>query len=106
MSQHRVRLKNLTCAIAITALTVAAAFAQESTPPNTLSLVGRGKVKVRPTMLELSGTLSVEAELSGDALTKFRTAKQAINESIPKLGITNLTMEMTGFSIGPAGPTD
>jgi uncharacterized protein YggE len=85
-------------------IVVSGAAAQE--PLNTISISGRGKIKVAPTTVELSGMISIESELAGDALTKFRTAKQSFSEAIPKLGIPELTMEMGGFSIGPSGMND
>lgn len=66
----------------------------------------RGRAKAVPDTAEILGTINAEAELAGDALTKFRSARQSALEAVNGLGISDIKVDTTGFSIGPAGPTD
>lgn len=84
------------------------AAGQESTTSSTSSIgvTGRGKVKVAPTSVELNGMINIEAELAGDALTKFHTTRKTVSDAIQKIGAADLTLEMGGFGIGPSVPGD
>lgn len=67
-----------------------------------LTVQGHGKTRARPTSVEVVGTISADAELAGDALTKFRSAKGAALEALQGLGIANLTVEAKGYALGPS----
>ena len=84
---------------------------QESTTNSTnsigtISVTGRGKVKALPTTVELVGNIAIEAELAGDALTKFLATKEAAVAAVKKLGLENLQIETGGFAVGPSATND
>lgn len=87
-------------------LVLSAAATGQEPASNTIGVTGRGKVKVAPTTVELTGLINIEAELAADALTKFRTAKQSVTAAIQKVGASDLTVEMGGFGIGPSATGD
>lgn len=64
--------------------------------------MGVGKIDAKPTIVELTGTINGEAELAGDAVTKFRGNRQTAIEAIDALEIPGLTIEGTGVSVNSA----
>jgi uncharacterized protein YggE len=71
-----------------------------------VTVSGKGKVKVAATSVELLGTIFSDAELAGDALTKFRTQKETAVKAIKKLELPNLGVETSSFAVGPSTPID
>lgn len=67
-----------------------------------ITVVGVGKVDAKPSIVELTGTVNGEAELAGDAVTKFRGNRQSAIEAIEALEISGLTIEGTGVSVNSA----
>jgi uncharacterized protein YggE len=66
---------------------------------NRLAVTGIGRVDVRPDVMELSATVSGSAELSSDALKKFRNNRRRGIEAINKLKIDRLNVKGTGASV-------
>ncbi len=67
-----------------------------------ITVMGVGKVDAKPSIVELTGTINGEAELAGDAVTKFRGNRQSAIEAIEALEIVGLTIEGTGVSVNSA----
>ncbi len=67
-----------------------------------ITVMGVGKVDAKPSIVELTGTINGEAELAGDAVTKFRGNRQSAIEAIEALEIAGLTIEGTGVSVNSA----
>lgn len=64
-----------------------------------ISVFGTGEVPARPDSVEIDLTVSGKAELTGDALVKFRDAKQRLAEALKKLGLAELTLEDRGTTV-------
>jgi uncharacterized protein YggE len=64
-----------------------------------ITVVGIGKVDARPTIVEMSGTVQGDAELAGDAVTKYHGNRQAAIDAIGALGIEGLTIDGGGIAI-------
>jgi uncharacterized protein len=60
---------------------------------------GTGELAVRPNWVEVDMTVSGKAELTGDALVKYRDAKKRLVESLEKLGLKELSTQERGVSI-------
>jgi uncharacterized protein YggE len=83
------------------------AAAQVQAPPNTaamaasdgISVYGTGELAIRPNWVEIDMTVSGKAELTGDALVKYRDAKKRLVESLEKLGLAELSTLERGVSI-------
>ncbi len=80
------------------------ALAQNQTIPNMaasdgISVYGTGQVAARPNLVEVDLKVLGKAELTGDALVKYRDAKKRLIESLEKLGLENLSTEERGVSI-------
>lgn len=64
-----------------------------------ISVVGVGKVEARPTIVEMSGTIQGDAELAGDAVTKYHGNRQAAIDAMNALEIEGLTIDGGGIAI-------
>jgi len=64
---------------------------------------GNGSATARPTQIEISATLSGEAELAADAMVKFRDAKKRALAAIASLKNPDLAIESEGVSVGGGG---
>jgi uncharacterized protein YggE len=64
-----------------------------------ISVYGTGELAVRPNLVEIDMTVSGKAELTGDALVKYRDAKKRLVESLEKLGLSDLSTHERGVSI-------
>jgi uncharacterized protein YggE len=64
-----------------------------------ISVYGTGELAVRPNLVEIDMTVSGKAELTGDALVKYRDAKKRLVESLEKLGLADLSTLERGVSI-------
>jgi uncharacterized protein len=64
-----------------------------------ISVSGLGEISERPNMVEIDLQVSGKAELTLDALVKYRDAKTRVLEAIEKLKVPNLSTEERGMSI-------
>lgn len=64
-----------------------------------ITVVGVGKVEAQPTIVEMSGTVIGDAELAGDAVTKYRGNRQGAVEALTALNIEGLTIDGGGIAI-------
>jgi uncharacterized protein YggE len=64
-----------------------------------ISVVGIGKVEAQPTIVEMSGTIQGDAELAGDAVTKYHGNRQAALDAINALEIAGLSIDGGGIAI-------
>lgn len=76
-------------------LPVAASAAETSG----ITVVGIGKVEARPTVVEMSGTVQGDAELAGDAVTKYHGNRQSAIDALNALEIEGLTIDGGGIAI-------
>jgi len=101
MHQTFVRWLVIIVIVASDALPPAPVWAQQA-PSRQCSVQGYGSVRALPTSVEVVGLISADAELAGDALTKFRSAKEAALAAMKQLDIANLTVEVSGLAFGPS----
>jgi uncharacterized protein YggE len=78
----------------------AAAHARAEQPGITVS--GSGQVKSKPTEVEIGAIISGEAELTNDAMVKYRDAKKRALAAVEGLKLPNLAVESTGVSVSQA----
>jgi uncharacterized protein YggE len=64
-----------------------------------ISVNGSGELAVRPDAVEMDLSIVGRAELTGDALVKYRDAKKRLSEALDKLGFKDLSTEERGLSI-------
>lgn len=64
-----------------------------------LAVNGTGHVEVRPDVMELSATVTANAELTSDALKKFRENRRRGVEAVNKLKVKGLETKGSGISI-------
>jgi uncharacterized protein YggE len=74
-------------------------MAQDSSPNRGILVSGTGEAKARPTVVELGGTVTGDAELASDAITKYRDNRQRAIDAIENLKIEGLKIEGGGVSI-------
>jgi uncharacterized protein YggE len=67
-----------------------------------ISVFGTGEIAARPNCVEIDLPVSGKAELTGDALVKYRDAKKRLVDALEKLGLKDLSTEERGVGIGPA----
>ncbi len=79
-------------------LTAGAVRGADSEPPG-ITVTGTGEVKTKPNRLEIELAASGSAELTGDALVKYRDSLKRTIEAFEQLGIKNLRVEQRGLSI-------
>lgn len=80
------------------------AWAQNQTIPGVaaadgISVYGTGEVAARPNLVEIDLDVAGKAELTGDALVKYRDAKKRLVDSLAKLGLDNLSTLERGVQI-------
>lgn len=93
--------------IGVTLLLVAVAassLAQDSS--HQITVVGVGTASAKPDTIEIIGTVTGEAELASDAVTKFRAAKEEALAAMNDLAIEGLIVKARGFSLGPSYAQD
>lgn len=78
------------------------ARAQDNTASRGIMVAGTGEVKVKANVVELSGTVTGEAELASDAITKYRDNRQRAIEAIENLKIEGLKIQGGGVTINSA----
>jgi uncharacterized protein YggE len=67
-----------------------------------ITVSGTGQVKSKPTEVEIGALVSGEAELTNDAMVKYRDAKKRALAAIEGLKIKDMTVESTGVSVNQA----
>ena len=67
-----------------------------------ITVAGSGMVKGRPTQVEIGAVVAGEAELTNDALVKYRDAKKRAVAAVEGLKMKDLAVESTGVSINQA----
>ena len=92
------------CSLATGLAAPRSAQAQYGFGENRIMVTGVGEMRARPDTVELATRVSGDAELSDDAMVKFRGAKKAAEDAITALKLPNLTIESQGFSL--AGGVD
>jgi uncharacterized protein YggE len=74
-------------------------------PPNMgggsdgISVYGTGELSARPNMVEIDLRVAGKAELTGDALVKYRDAKKRVLEALEKLKLKGLSSEELALTI-------
>lgn len=58
-----------------------------------VTVLGTGEVMAKPDCLEIEVRAAAAAELTGDAVVKYRDSLRRVRSSITKLGMKNLTIE-------------
>jgi len=67
-----------------------------------ISVTGTAQVKAKPTEVEIGALVSGEAELTNDALVKYRDAKKRAVAAIEALKLPGLSIESMGVSVNQA----
>lgn len=67
-----------------------------------ITVAGSAQVKAKPTEVEIGALVSGEAELTNDALVKYRDAKKRAVAAVEGLKMPGLTIESNGVSVNQA----
>jgi uncharacterized protein YggE len=67
-----------------------------------ITVAGVGTEKAKPTVVEIHATVSGDAELTADAMVKYRDAKRRAIEKLEGLKIAALKIESSGFAVNAA----
>lgn len=67
-----------------------------------ITVAGTGIAKAKPTVVEIAANVSGEAELTADAMVKYRDAKRRAIEKLEALKIPALSIESNGFAVNAA----
>jgi uncharacterized protein YggE len=86
-------------ALLLAGVVTSSAIAQDHGPGRGILVAGSGEAKARPNLVELGGTVSGDAELASDAITKYRDNRQRAVEAIENLKIEGLKVEGGGVTI-------
>jgi uncharacterized protein YggE len=70
--------------------------------PSGITVTGSGTVKSKPTEVEIGAMVSGEAEITNDAMVKYRDAKKRALAAIEGLKLPNLAVESNGVSVSQA----
>ncbi len=90
--------------IAMAPFWVHSASAQEtSSPPTGITVSAEGEAIVKPNKLEIEVKTSVSAELTGDAVVKYRDALHRAKDTVEKLKIDNLHVVDQGVVVTSTG---
>jgi uncharacterized protein YggE len=84
-------------ALMILALLIPVSFAQAA--EEGISVTGTATVKARPTVIEITGTISGEGELANDAVVKFRDSKKKVIAAFDNLKNPDLTVSSDNSDI-------
>lgn len=66
-----------------------------------ITVNGKGEIKARPNFIELNMRTSAVAELTADAIVKYRDSKRRTLEAFEKLEMKELTVTERGLTLGP-----
>lgn len=84
-------------------LTAAGLSAAAAGEPGGISVSATATTQVKPDQLEIDVRVGGSAELTGDALTKFRDSAGRLRSAIERLNIKNLTVESRGLEMKNPG---
>ncbi|MFI5379068.1 MAG: SIMPL domain-containing protein [Tepidisphaerales bacterium] len=90
--------KNWICGLAAMVLACALGARGE----DGITVAGVGTEKAKPTVVEIGATVTGEAELTADAMVKYRDAKRRSIEKLEGLKIAALTIQSSGFAVNAA----
>jgi uncharacterized protein YggE len=76
-----------------------AASARGEDAGNGITVSGSSKVQGKPTSVEIVATVSGDAELTADAIVKYRDARKRAVAAIEGLKIANLSIDSNGFAV-------
>jgi len=82
----------------------AAQYPQDNTPG--IVVQGTGDVRAKPNLIEIQLRSSAKAELTGDAIVKYRDAKRRTLAAFTGLKIENIEIEEEGLSITPGNAAE
>jgi uncharacterized protein YggE len=91
---------NLRPRVLVLAIAVPLVFSAAALGDDGIVVHGTGSASTRPTQIEMSATLTGEAELAADARVKFRDAKKRAQAAIASLKEPELSMLPGGLSVG------
>jgi uncharacterized protein YggE len=96
-----------TIAVVVAALPAPARaqFFQSPAPQNIegLTVVGKATVGARPNLAEVELDVSASAELTGDAIVKFRDSKKRVHDAFAALKLANVVVEERGLLVDQKG---
>src|SRR4051794_40683605 len=98
---RRWMLPTLPAVIALACAAARAGDAADAARAPGISVVGVASVQVKPSVVEVSATLSAEAELANDARVKARDARQRVVDALAAK-FPGVTVESRGVSLNPA----
>lgn len=101
MRYQLARTLPLVFGIVVGAISVAAAQVHLAAGSDGISVYGTGEVLARPNWIEIDLRVSGKAELTGDALVKYRDGKKRLIDALEKVGFADLSTEERGVTIGP-----
>src|SRR5262245_17360566 len=90
-----IRVVSFVTLLAGTLLVVAARADEEG-----ISVIGTGEVKAKPSRVEIDVKAAGSAELTGDAIVKYRDALKRAREAFTKLKMKRLQVVEQGLAIG------
>ena len=65
-----------------------------------VAVTGVGSVSVKPSIAELTFGVSANAEIAGDAITRFEQTRERVMDAMKKLAIPDATLVQQAFTIG------
>jgi uncharacterized protein YggE len=68
-----------------------------------LSVVGKATIGARPNLVEVDLDVSASAELTGDAIVKFRDSKKRVRDAFAALKLANVAVEERGLLVDQKG---
>jgi uncharacterized protein YggE len=100
----RMNRSHITCwIVALLLLAFTPVTRAQQAPPggagDGISVAGTGEAKGKPTAVEISATVSGDAELAADAIVKYRDTKRRAVEALEGLKLEGLKVESGGFAI-------
>ncbi|WP_240911395.1 SIMPL domain-containing protein [Paludisphaera soli] len=81
----------------------AAAQVAEPSGVEGLTVQGKGSVSARPSLAEIDLDVSAAAELTGDAIVKFRDAKKRVHDAFAALKLPDVAVEERGLLLDQKG---
>lgn len=67
-----------------------------------ITVSASGEVKSKPTVVEIGATVTADAELTADAIVKYKEAKKKGIDAITNLKLPNVAIESNGFTVNAA----
>lgn len=93
------KLARLPLLLAGLALALPASAAEPPHDAAGITVTGSGEVMVRPDAMELELQAAADAELTGDAITKYETAVRRVTGAINAVGVEGLKIDQRGIHI-------